>query len=113
MLLFKPGQNEFVDGIVGPAGVRDFWELGTRRRLEGPMFAWVFASGSCDSSFRPISALVDPGAKQPNLLVCQWVLLLRHAGDVIACSGDGLNDKAFGAFAGDQKGTGIPAFEGG
>ena len=69
IFLFQPGQDEGIDWVADPSAVfhpRKFWTGGCAKR---PMLAPVFRVGG--SSFRPISALIDPGAEQPNLLIRQ------------------------------------------
>src|SRR5881394_2947106 len=113
MLFLQASEHKVVDGIARPSCFADFWQGRTDWRFECPMLARIFAGGIGYRSFGPICALIDPGAQQADLLNRKGIFLLRHARDVIATSGNCLDDETVSAFAGKQERAGVAAFKGG
>src|SRR4051812_36871250 len=100
-----------INRVASPVRVaagRDPW---ARWRFECPVFRWIFAARGDHSRFRPLCPLINPRSEQTDLFGGERVLFFRHLRDVVADSGHGLNDEAFGALAWNQQRCGIAAFE--
>src|SRR5262249_40147808 len=62
-----------VDRVRLPVGASDFWQGGTFRRNEGPVFPGPGVR------VRPGGALVDPVSNQSELRGIEWLAAHRHA----------------------------------
>src|SRR5262249_25487247 len=107
----QPGEDETVDRVAHPLLVLDRGQSGPLDRLEGPVLALRSGRGLDRLAGGGPGALVDPALEQSNLRGIEARPLGRHAGRVVR-AGDGVNDSAVGALAGDDDRPGVAAFEG-
>ena len=97
---FEAGEDEVVDGVLGPGGVFDRGDGGAFGGLEGPVFA-------------PRGAFLDPAGEELDLFGFEAVLLLGWRHEVVGIvGGDAFEEEGLGGFAGDDGGAGLAPFEG-
>ena len=98
------GGEERVDRVADPCRVLDLGDLGTDRRLEGPVRAGVVGL-LLVGGLRP---RVDPRLQPRDLLGRERLPLSRRRHPPILVAGDGLDEQALGALAGDDRRTTVP-----
>ena len=98
------GGEERVDRVADPCRVLDLGDLGTDRRLEGPVRAGVVG-------LRLVGGLrpgVDPRLQPRDLLGRERLPLSRRGHPPILVAGDGVDEQALGALAGDDRRASVP-----